>query len=398
MKLSKILSLFHKTKNEVSHFPFQVFDDTLFYDSEGEKVKEPLEELGPSFSDEGENMIKETSLGDGVLDALPFDEVVQAFDAPAHQEVNIVSYLPFQNFDDGLFYDLESEEVLEDPLDALNPSCCDKGSDMVDNIDEFIHVGRCNWDVIGSNEDPIYDMEGYLRMFPLQQSYDVPNNLYVWQQDDDIITKVFQAPKDDPIQCSPNDFRTYLEDFDGYSFDHFDLFYEEDYQLSLCSNFYKGEDVACLKHETCDKVLQLPPIALPRYVTKDAVREHVSCFKFSLGKNFTLEFKGRLNSLRSLLSQSFIFPLRSCKLPSKFLLIHSHTPGSDDVQGSQPSDSLRQPFDSLTSHDPFLRWIDRFSGRVTWHDFVPPSRLHELDFTTSYDIMHALIHVYFVLN
>jgi hypothetical protein len=120
--------------------------------------------------------------------------------------VNTISYFPFQYFDDALFYDLESEEVLEDPLDALNPSCYDKGSDMVDNIDEFIHVGRYKWDVIGSDEDPIYDMEGYLLMFPLQQSYDVPNNFDVWKQDDDIITKVFQAPKDDPVQCSPDDF------------------------------------------------------------------------------------------------------------------------------------------------------------------------------------------------
>jgi hypothetical protein len=57
---------------------------------------------------------------------------------------------------------LESKEVLEEPLDALNTSCYDKGSDMVDNFDEFIHVGRCKWDVIGSDGDPIYDMEGYL--------------------------------------------------------------------------------------------------------------------------------------------------------------------------------------------------------------------------------------------
>jgi hypothetical protein len=28
-------------ENEVSHFPFQFFDDTLFYNSEGEEVKEP---------------------------------------------------------------------------------------------------------------------------------------------------------------------------------------------------------------------------------------------------------------------------------------------------------------------------------------------------------------------
>jgi hypothetical protein len=207
---------------------------------------------------------------------------------------------------------LESEEVLEEPLDALNPSCYDKGSGMVDNIDEFIHVGKCKWDVIGSDEDPIYDMEGYLRMLALPQSYDVPNNFDVWQQDDDIITEVFQAPKDDPVQCSSDDFRSYLEDFDEYSFGHLDIFYEEDYQPSLCSNFDKGEDVAFLKRDTCDKVVQLPLISLPHYVTKAVAV--VSC--------------------------QDCFPLRSCQFPSNFLLIPSQTPGSDDVQGSKPSDSL----------------------------------------------------------
>jgi hypothetical protein len=149
-------------ENEVNHFPFQVFDDNLFSDSEGEEVKEPFEEPSPSFYDEGKNMIAETSLGDDVLDALPFDQVIQDFDSPAQQEVNTVSYFTFQAFDIALFYDLESEEVLEVPLDELNSSCYDKGSDMVDNIDEFIHVGRHKWDVIGSDEDSIYDREGYL--------------------------------------------------------------------------------------------------------------------------------------------------------------------------------------------------------------------------------------------
>jgi hypothetical protein len=64
-----------------------------------------LKELAPSFSDEDEEM----SLGDDVLDPLPFDEVIQAIDAPAQQEVNTVRYFPFQDFDDALFYDLESE-------------------------------------------------------------------------------------------------------------------------------------------------------------------------------------------------------------------------------------------------------------------------------------------------
>ena len=93
----------------MSHFPFQFFYDTLFYDSEGDEVKEPLEELGPLFFDEGEKMIEETSLGDDVLDPLPFDEFIQAIDALAQHEVIMVSYFPFQDFDDALFYDLESE-------------------------------------------------------------------------------------------------------------------------------------------------------------------------------------------------------------------------------------------------------------------------------------------------
>jgi hypothetical protein len=290
---------------------------------------------------------------------------------------------------------LESEEVLEEPLDALNSSCYDKGSDMVHNIDEFINVGRCKWDVIGSDEDPIYDMEGYLQMLPLQQSYDVPNNFDVWQQDDDIITKVFQAPKDDSVQCSLDDFRSYLEDFDEYSFEHLDLFYEEDYQPSLCSNFDKGEDVAYPKQDTCDKVVHLPWTTLPRCVTKVVV----SCLEFSLGQSLLLESKGRLKTLRiSLLSQSFSFPLRNCQSSSRFLLVLSQTSRYDDVQGSQPLDSLSQSFEPLIFHNLFLRWVEHFPRSVTWHNFVPPSCLHELDFTISDDVIHVLTHVIFVLD
>jgi hypothetical protein len=49
---------------------------------------------------------------------------------------------------------LEGEEVVEDPLDVLNPSCYDKSNGVIDNIDEFIHARRRKWDVIGSDEDP----------------------------------------------------------------------------------------------------------------------------------------------------------------------------------------------------------------------------------------------------
>jgi hypothetical protein len=350
-----------------------------------------LEELAPSFSDEDEEM----SLSE-VLDPLPFDEVIQANDAPTQQEVNTVSYLPFQDFDDALFYDLEREEVLEEPLDALNPSCYDKGSDIVDNIDEFIHVGRRKWDVIGSNEDPIYDIEGHFQKFPLQLSYEV-TNFDNWQQGDGMITNLFQTPKDDLVLYSPSDFRSYLEDFDDYSFEHLDLFHEEDYQPPLCSDLDRGKDIVFPEKDPCDNVFHLPSTILSCYVIKGVVGKHVLCLKFPLRKS--LEFKGRLNtSRRSLSSQSFSLPLRICQSSSRSLLVPSQTSDCEDVQGNQPSDSLSQSIEPLIFHDPFLKWIEHFPKGVNWHDFVPPSRLHELDFTISDDTIHFLTHVIFVLD
>jgi hypothetical protein len=143
------------------------------------------------------------------------------------------------------------------------------------------------------------------------------------------------------VLCFHDDFRSYLKDFNEYSFEHLNLFYEEYYQPQLCSNLYQGKDVAFLKNDTCDKVLQLPSITLPRYVTKDVVGKHVPFPKFSLRKSLILEFKGRLNSLRRiLLSQSFIFPLKNFQSFSRLLLVPSQTSECDDIQGSQPSDSL----------------------------------------------------------
>jgi hypothetical protein len=73
--------------------------------------------------------------------------------------------------------------VLEEPLDALDPSCYNKGDDVIENIDDFIHVGRRKWDVIcsGLNGDPIYDIEGHfqiknMELFPLEQPYVIAND------------------------------------------------------------------------------------------------------------------------------------------------------------------------------------------------------------------------------
>jgi hypothetical protein len=191
-------------ENEVSYFPFKIFDDTLFYDSNSKEM-EPSNKL------------------EDVEASLPFDEDIRVLEAPAQEEVSKVSYFPFQFFKDYLSYDVESEEV----LDFLNPSCYDENDGFVDNINEFIHVGKRKWDVIGYNGDPIYNIEGH---------FQINKKFSIWQQEHDMIV---QTPKDDLILFSPNNFRSYLEDFNDCSSKHLDLFYEENCQPSLCSDLDK---------------------------------------------------------------------------------------------------------------------------------------------------------------
>jgi hypothetical protein len=180
----------------------------------------------------------------------PFDEVIQILEAPAQEEVRKVSYFPFQIFSDSLSYDEESEEV----LDVLNPSCYDEDNVFVDNIDEFIHLRKYKWDVIGYDGDLIYDIEDHFQNFPLQLSYDI-TKFDNWQQRHDMVTNLFQTPKDDLVLYSPNKFRSYLEDFDYCSSDHLDLFHEEYYQPPLCLDLGRSKDIVCPKNDPCDNVL-----------------------------------------------------------------------------------------------------------------------------------------------
>jgi hypothetical protein len=57
----------------------------------------------------------------------------------------------------------------------------------------------------GLNEDPIYDIEGHLQSFPLGQPYVIVTDSYVWQHEDDMITYLFQPPKDNLLQHSHDD-------------------------------------------------------------------------------------------------------------------------------------------------------------------------------------------------
>jgi len=264
-------------------------------------------------------------------------EDTQVLKAPSQEETNIVSYPPLQNFDDALLYDVGDEEEIDEPLNASNPACYDTDSDMVNRIDDFIHVGGHRWDVVGYDMDPIYDIENHFQVFPSQQ---VTFDFDQWQQGDDIFTNAFQTPKVDLAPFSPDDFWSYLEGFDEYSSKHLDSFHEEDYQPPLCSDLDKSKNIVFPKKDSCDNFLQPPPITLPFCVIKGVVGKYVFCIEFPLRQ--TLEFKGRLNTSRkSLSSHPFNLPLRVCQSSSRSLSIPSRISGYEDVLGNQlPYESI----------------------------------------------------------
>jgi hypothetical protein len=176
------MSLFspaQQKEDEVSCFPLQDSDDTLSHDSDKGGMEFP-KELGLPIEEEG---------------VIPEDETImhaentKVLEVPAQEET--VSYPPPLVFDDALPYDEEEEE--NEFSDVSNPACYDTDSDIVDNIDEFIHVGRRRWDIVGYDLDPIYDTESHFQLLPLQLSQQITSDQ--WQQGDEIFTRTFQKPR-----------------------------------------------------------------------------------------------------------------------------------------------------------------------------------------------------------
>jgi hypothetical protein len=278
-------------------------------------------------------------------------------------------------------------------LNDFNPPCYDTDTDIVD-FDEFIHVGRRRWDAVGYDMDPIYDIRSHLQVLPLQLSQQA---LDQWQQGDEIFTDAPQKPKVDQVQYLPDDFRSYLEAFDEYSSEHLDLPHEDDYQPPLCSDFDRSRNIVCLKKDSHDFLLQPPVITLPCFSIKGVVGKYIFYVEFPLRQ--TLDSKGWLDTASlSLLSQFFNFPLIVCQSSARSLSILSLTSEREDVLSSQLAGPLSQFSEPWTFHDPFLEWIEYLPQRLTWQDFIPPTRLHELDFEISDDMIYILTHDIFVLD
>jgi hypothetical protein len=156
--IQDLFSPTQQREDEVSCFSSKGSDNTSFHDSESEEEMEALDEVEiPCCEIEDKKAVHED-------EEMTHAENIELLEVPAQEET--VSYPPILNFDDALPCDEKEEE--DEILSLTNPACYDMDSDTIDNIDEFIHVGRCRWDVVGYDLDPIYDTESYLQLLPLQ--------------------------------------------------------------------------------------------------------------------------------------------------------------------------------------------------------------------------------------
>jgi hypothetical protein len=190
-----------QSKDEVSYFPLQNSNDTVLLDSKEEEEIEALDEVEvPCCEIEDKEAVHED-------EETTHAENTRVFEVPAQEET--VSYPPLINFDNALPCNEKEEED-----ESSNPACYDTDTDIAD-FDEFIHVGRRRWDVIGYDLDPIYDTESHLQLLPLQLSQQLTYDQ--WQQGDEVFTCSFQNTKDDLVPYLSDDFRSYLEMFDEYA-------------------------------------------------------------------------------------------------------------------------------------------------------------------------------------
>jgi hypothetical protein len=291
-------------EDEVSCFSSRDSNDTLFHDSESEEEMEALDEVDVPYC-----AIKDKeAIHDD--EAITHAENTKAIEAPAQEET--VSYPPPLVFDDALPCDEKEEE--DEFSNVSNPACYDTDSDTIDNIDEFIHVGRRRWDIVGYDLDPIYDTESHFQLLPLQLSQQITFDQ--WQQGDEVFTCTFQKTKDDLVPYFSDDFQSYLEIFDEYPSEHLDSFHEDDCQPPLCSDFNTSKDIVCLKKVSHDFSPQPPVITLPCFSIKGVVGKYLFHVEFPPGQ--TLDSKGWLGNASS--NQFFNFPLIVCQSSTNFFV------------------------------------------------------------------------------
>jgi hypothetical protein len=73
-----------------------------------------------------------------------------------------------------------------------------------------------------------------------------------------MIINAFQTPKVDLVPYFPDDFQSYLDEFDEYSSEHLDPFHEYYFQPPLCLGLDRTKDIVFMKKDSSDIFLQPP--------------------------------------------------------------------------------------------------------------------------------------------
>jgi hypothetical protein len=171
-----------------------------------------------------------------------------------------------------------------------------------------------------------------------------------------------------------------------------DYFHEDNCQPPLCSDLNISKDIVCLKKVSHDFSPQPPVITLPYFSIRSVVGKYPFHFEFPPGQ--TLDSKGWLCNTSS--NKFFNFPLIVCQSSAISLSILSLTLECEDVLGNQFTRPLSRFSEPCIFHSPFLDRIEYFSQRRTWQDFVPLTRLHDLDSDFFDDMIYILTHDIFV--
>jgi hypothetical protein len=80
---------------------------------------------------------------------------------------------------------------------------------------------------------------------PIYYTYKFRGVLKIIPNEDDMITDLFQPPRDGLLQHSHDGFWSYPRSCDIYPFEHLDQSYEEGFQPYLCPNFDENGAVIC---------------------------------------------------------------------------------------------------------------------------------------------------------
>jgi hypothetical protein len=178
---------------------------------EGQIYEESYQEYPDEFShveDPNETFDEDEVL----ISTLPFDEDIQAFIPPTNQEENMMSCNLFEYLDDMLFHEFGNREVLEEPLDEIDPFGKTQTKHPTLRIKSIMMKRQCKGMSIKRKNNPneAQQVEILLNFLPLDEGGVSQTCLPPAHKDEEIISLV---GANDLVQNLSNIVDLHIDDF-----------------------------------------------------------------------------------------------------------------------------------------------------------------------------------------